>query len=431
MGESFRLGIAGLGTVGAGVIKILQAHGDMIASRAGRPIEVVCVSARSKDKDRGVDLSAVEWVDNPVDMAARDDIDAVVEMIGGSEGAALDLTRKALENGKHVITANKAMLAHHGLDLAALAEKKGVSLAYEAAVAGGIPIIKALREGFASNEISGVYGILNGTCNYILTQMRETGRDFEDVLKEAQDKGYAEADPGFDVDGIDAGHKLALLTSLAYGVKPDFENLPMTGIRQITSADIEVAAELGYKIKLLGVSKKLGSEISQFVEPCLVRTGSPIAAIEGVYNAVYVDGDFMDTPMLSGRGAGEGPTATAVLADVIDLVRGHTIPTFGMPAKELQTPDPFHPGQVRGRYYLRLNVLDKVGVTADVAAILRDNNISLETIIQHGRDPGQPVSMVILTYEVSHKEVSDAMALINKLDVSCDQPVAMRIIEEL
>ena len=430
MTQPFRLGIAGLGTVGAGVVKIVQQHGNLLAERAGRPIEIVSVSARDRNKDRGVDLSGYAWVDNPEGLADGNNIDAVVEMIGGQEGAALTLARKALGKGLSVITANKAMLAHHGFELAALAEDNGASLSYEAAVAGGIPIIKALREGFAGNEIQAVLGILNGTCNYILSEMRETGRDFGDVLKDAQALGYAEADPAFDIEGIDAGHKLCLLSAIAFGTKPDFANLQIKGITQISATDIEKATELGYRIKLLGIARRVNGKVLQILEPCLVPSNSTLGAVEGVYNAVMVEGDFVNSGISVGRGAGAGPTASAVMSDIIDLARGLKVPTFGIPANDLKTPSWIDIGETYSSYYLRLNVLDKSGVIADVSAILRDHNISIESLIQHGRDPDQPVSVVMTTHETRHADMADACKLIHESGVTLDAPCLMRI-EEL
>lgn len=430
MSKPFRLGIAGLGTVGAGVVKILQAHAGLLKMRTGCSLEIVCVSAQDRIRDRGVDLSSYRWVEDARAMARVDDIDAVVEMIGGAEGVALDLVRQSLENGKHVITANKALLAHHGLELAKLAEKHGVSLAYEAAVAGGIPIIKALREGLAANEIRAVYGILNGTCNYILTEMRQTGRDFEDVLAEAQARGYAEADPAFDVDGIDAAHKLCLLTSLAFGVRPDFEALQIQGIRHIKSVDIAFATDLGYRIKLLGITRRVEGRIMQIMEPCLVPADGPLGTIEDVYNAVYVEGDFVETALLTGKGAGEGPTASSVVADIIDLARGMTIPTFGIPVENLEKPDGVVIGNTVSRYYLRLGVLDKPGVIADISAILRDLNISIGSLIQNERDPGQAVPVVLISHETRHADMLAACEKIAALDCSVEEPCVMRI-EEL
>ncbi len=425
-----RLGIAGLGTVGGGVVKIVQKHAEMLAVRAGRSIEVTAVSARDASKDRGVDLSGYDWVDDAADLAVRDDVDAVVEMIGGSEGLAYDLVKTALSNGKHVVTANKALLAHHGFELAKLAEDNNVSLAYEAAVAGGIPAIKAMREGFVGNQIDAVFGILNGTCNYMLTAMRETGRDFDVILKEAQDAGYAEADPAFDIDGIDAGHKLCLLSSIAFGVKPDFESLQITGIRDITAEDISYAEELGYRIKLLGIAKRLDGQLMQVLEPCLVPVSNPMGVIEDVYNAIFVGCDSLETPLLTGKGAGEGPTASAVMSDIVDIARGFNVPTFGVPADQLQEPKWMAAEDTHGRYYLRLMVLDQPGVIADISAILRDENVSIEGLIQRGRDPDQPVPVVLTTHDVRHGSMMKACAAFKALPAVTQEPCLMRI-EEL
>jgi homoserine dehydrogenase len=431
MSQPFRIGIAGLGTVGSGVVKIVQSNADLLAARAGRPIEIVAVSARSK-KDRGVDLSPYEWVDNPQNLAERHDVDAVVELIGGSDGPAFALVKKALEHKKHVVSANKALLAHHGYELAVLAEKNNASLMYEAAVAGGVPAIKALREGLAANRITAVYGILNGTCNYILTQMRETGRDFADVLKEAQAKGYAEADPAFDIDGVDAGHKICILSAIAFGVKPKFEGVKLAGIRTLTSTDIVFAQELGFKIKLLGIAKDYNGKITIAVEPCLVPSTSPLGAIEDVYNAVFVEGNFVETPLFTGRGAGSGPTASAVVADIIDLARGISIPTFGIPAKNLKEPQFLDVSKKGARYYLRLTVYDQPGVLADVSAILRDHKISIEGLLQRGRDPGQPVPVVITTHsDTLYTNITESVKLINKLKCTVQPACLMRIEDEL
>lgn len=427
MPEAFRLGIAGLGTVGAGVVKNIQQHGDVLAARCGRPVEITTVSARDKSKDRGVDLSSYDWVDNAEELANSNSIDCVVEMIGGSEGLAFNLVKRSLEKGKHVITANKALLAHHGTELAQLAEDNNVSLAYEAAIAGGIPIVKALREGFAGNDIQAVFGILNGTSNYMMTAMRETGRDFDDILKEAQELGYAEADPSFDVDGDDAGHKLALLAAIAFGTKPDFKSLQMTGIRKITSVDISFATELGYRIKLLGIARKVNGKIMQVLAPCLVPANSKIGGVEGVFNAVQVEGDYVDSGLLVGRGAGEGPTASSVLSDIVDLARGTEIPTFGVPANDLKDPAWIDLGETVSGYYLRLDVLDKPGVIAEVSAILRDHNVSIESFIQHGRDPEQPVALVMTTHEAKQADITAACEKIEQLDSVNAEPCLMRI----
>ncbi|MEM6781791.1 MAG: homoserine dehydrogenase [Pseudomonadota bacterium] len=427
MSEPFRIAIAGLGTVGRGVVKILQNQSDLIANRVGRPIEIVAVNARDKSADRGVDLSTYDWVDNPSDLSSRDDVDCVLEMIGGSEGVAKDLVEAALDNGKHVITANKALLAHHGLELAEKAENKNVSLNYEAAVAGGIPIIKSMREGLAADKVTGVYGILNGTCNYILTEMRETGRDFADVLKDAQELGYAEADPSFDVGGIDAAHKLALLTALGFGVKPDFDQLSIEGIESITADDIQFADELGYRIKLIGMARDLNGKIYQTMAPCLVPTNSALGSVEGVFNAVFVEADPVDKAMAEGRGAGEGPTASAVVADVIDLARGIHLPTFGVKVQDLQGAQWASLSDVSAQHYLRLNVLDQPGVIADVSAVLRDHEISIESLVQRGHDPQQPVSVVMVTHETNAQAMQDAIADISKIPAILDQPSVLRI----
>jgi homoserine dehydrogenase len=426
MSEAFRIGIAGLGTVGTGVVKILQKNGAMIADRAGRPIEIVTVSARSK-KDRGVDLSKYKWADNPESLA-DEKLDAVIELMGGAEGTARNLVTKSLQNKKHVVTANKALLANHGFELASLAEKNDVNLMYEASVAGCVPIIRAMREGFTSNKVTGVYGILNGTCNYILTQMRLTGRDFKEVLKEAQAKGYAEADPAADVEGTDAGHKTAILAAIAYGVKPDFKSVKLKGITRLSDADIQFAGKLGYKIKLIGISKDYGGKIVQSVEPCLVPADDPLGSIEDVYNAVFVEGDYFETPLLTGRGAGEGPTASAVVADIVNIARGAKVPTFGIPASKLKDMKVMDLGETQSRFYLRMEVLDKPGVIADISAILRDQNISIESVLQQGRDPGQPVNVVMTTHESLRKNIAESCKQIAKLDCSIGEPVLLRVV---
>ena len=427
MPNAFRIGIAGLGTVGAGLVKLLTDNADLIAARTGRAIEIVGINARSRGKDRGVDLSRYQWFDDPVAMASDERIDAVVELIGGSEGVAYTLVKTALGNGKHVVTANKALLAHKGMELARIAEEKGVGLQYEAAVAGGIPIIKSMREGFAGNNIHQLHGILNGTCNYILTEMRLTGRSFEDVLGEAQAKGYAEADPSFDIDGVDAAHKLCILSALAFGLQPDFTALDVQGIRAITASDIAFADELGYRIKLLGIARRNGDKISQSVEPCLVPQDSPIGTVEGVFNAVMAEGDFVGRSMSEGRGAGAGPTASAVMADIMDLARGVTLPVFGVSAGHLKKVSPAAPEEITGGYYLHLVVLDQPGVIADLSAVLRDHKISIEALLQRGRDPGQPVSIVIVTHEINQAAMRRAVAEIGYLSTVTQPPTCLRI----
>ncbi len=323
---TLRIGIAGLGTVGAGVVRLLQENAGAVAAHAGRPIAVTAVSARDPSRDRGVALSGLRWVDDPVALATAPDVDVVVELIGGSEGPARALVQAALANGRPVVTANKALIAVHGAGLAA--EAGTTPLAFEAAVAGGIPVIKALREGLAANRISRVAGILNGTCNYILTAMHTHKQEFAAVLAEAQALGYAEADPSFDIDGIDAAHKLAILAAIAFGRPVAFDAVYVEGIRTISALDIAFAEELDYRIKLLGTARRHGDGIEARVHPCLVPRTAPLARVDGVFNAVVAEGDFVGRVMLEGRGAGAGPTASAVVADVIDIARGRFTPVW-------------------------------------------------------------------------------------------------------
>lgn len=426
MPQPFRIGIAGLGTVGAGVLKLLQDNGDLIAARAGRAVEVAAVSARDRKKDRGARVAG-EWVDDPADLAGFKGLDAVVELIGGHEGAAAKLVEGSLRAGRSVITANKALLAHKGHALASLAEDHDAALMFEAAVAGGIPLIKTLREGLSANDIGAVYGILNGTCNYILTTMRETGKDFADVLAEAQKKGYAEADPAFDIDGVDAAHKLCVISALAYGVQPDLKSVKVSGIRHITAKDISYAQELGYKIKLLGITRRSEKKIMQSVEACLVPEGSMLGAVEGVYNGIRIEGDFAGVGLSVGRGAGGGPTASAVVADIVDLARGHKTYPFGIPARNMKKADWAGTDDVLSRFYMHLQVIDRPGVLADVSAIMRDNGLSIEAVIQRGRDPEKPVSIVLTTHAVKRRDMESGMEKIAKLKAMAGKPCLLRI----
>ena len=427
MNTPLHIAVAGLGTVGAGTLKLLQTHGEMLRQRCGRAIVVSAVSARDKGRDRGVDLDGMEWHDDAAAMAAQSGAEVVVELIGGADGVAKAVCEAAIASGKHVVTANKALLAHHGTALALAAEAKGVSLGFEAAVAGGVPIIKALREGLAANGLSRIYGILNGTCNYILTTMRETGAKFEAVLADAQELGYAEADPSFDIDGIDAAHKLAILTSVAFGCEVNFPAVHIEGIRDISSLDIQFAGELGYKIKLLGIARLTGSGVEQRVHPCLVPLAAPIAHVEGVFNAVVAEGDFVDTTVYQGRGAGAGPTASAVVADLVDIARGHRVPTFAVPATAL-AKIPAHPMERhRGAYYIRLMVVDKPGVIADVTAAFRDEEISLESMLQRGRAPGEAVPVILITHDTEESAMSRVLEKIAILEAVADPPRMIRI----
>ena len=427
MKSPLRIGIAGLGTVGAGVVKLLAEHGRLLAVRGGRPLKIVAVSARSKAKKRDIDLTGVRWEKDPMALATAPDIDVVVELIGGSGGVARRLVQKALASGKHVVTANKALLAMHGAELAAAAEKKQSILAFEAAVAGGIPIIKALREGLVGNRVKRLYGILNGTCNYILTTMRETGRDFDVVLAEAQAAGYAEADPTFDVDGIDAAHKLAVLTGAAFGARVDFAGVHVEGIRRVTSMDIQFAQELGYRIKLLGLARETRHGIEQRVHPCMVSLDTPIAHIEGVFNAVVVEGDFVGTTMFQGRGAGQGPTASAVVADLVDVARGRHMPAFVVPADRLATKKASPIDRHVGAYYMRLMVQDRPGVIAAVSGALAKERISLESMLQRGRSESGEVPVVLTTHETEEAAMRRALARIAKLGAVAEEPCVIRI----
>ncbi len=422
-----RVGIAGLGTVGGGVLRMLHDNAALITARGGRPIRITAVSARDRTRERAADLSAITWYDNPVAMADDPAVDVVVELIGGSEGPARALVEAALTAGKSVVTANKALLAVHGGSLAALAERGRLSLCFEAAVAGGIPVIKALREGLAGNHIHAVAGILNGTCNYILTVMRERGRDFAEVLAEAQALGYAETDPSFDVDGIDAAHKLAILAAIAFGRPVAFEAVHIEGIRAISALDIAHATELGYRIKLLGIARRLPAGITARVHPCLVPLASPIARVDGVFNAVVAEGDFVGRLMLEGRGAGAGPTASAVVADLIDLARGQHVPVWGAASAALSDAPSVPMSAHLGAYYLRLMVVDRPGVIADVTAVLRDQGISLESMLQHGRSPAEAVAVVLVTHETSEAAMRAALDRIAGLDAVVEAPALIRI----
>ncbi|MGB8274502.1 MAG: homoserine dehydrogenase [Alphaproteobacteria bacterium] len=427
MSAPLDIAIAGLGTVGAGTLKLLHDHADLIEQRCGRPIRVRAVAARDRSRDRGADLSDVEWFDDAVAMAKGAKAEVVVEVIGGSEGVAKKVCEAAIASGKHLVTANKALLAHHGVALARAAEAKGVSLHYEAAVAGGIPIIKGLREGLAGNGIARLYGILNGTSNYILTAMRETGRDFADVLDEARRLGYAEADPSFDIDGIDAAHKLAILTSVAFGCETNFEGVYVEGIRHVSALDIAFADELGYRIKLLGITRLTEHGVEQRVHPCMVPVRNAIAHVEDVNNAILVEGDFAGNIVFQGRGAGAGPTGSAIVADLIDIARGTRLNTFSVPADRLARIPVSPMERHRGAYYIRLMVVDQPGVIADIAAALRDCNISMESFLQHGRAPVGAVPVVLTSHETEEAAMNRAVKRIGELKTVLEPPRMIRI----
>ena len=422
-----RVAIAGLGTVGAAVADVLIARKDLIADRCGRSIELVAVSARDRERDRGVDLSGMDWFDDAAVMATEADADVILELIGGEDGIAKAVCENAIKAGRHVVTANKALLAMHGTVLAQAAETADVALGYEASVAGGVPIIKALREGFAGNRISSIRGILNGTCNYILTTMRETGREFDDVLSEAQDLGYAEADPTFDVEGIDAAHKLALLAGVAFGTEVDFDAVHVEGIRHISADDIAFADELGYRIKLLGIANQTEDGIEQRVYPCMVPMDAPLAHVEGVFNAVVAEGDAVGTSVLQGRGAGAGPTASAVISDIADIARGTILPVFSVPASQLSRTATVTLDSRTGPYYVRLTVLDCPGVIADVSAALRDEAVSVEALLQRGRSDGGSVPVVLTLHETVEANMQRALKRIADLDTVVEPPRMIRI----
>ncbi|MGC8522876.1 MAG: homoserine dehydrogenase [Acidibrevibacterium sp.] len=427
MSRPLSVALAGLGTVGVGVLHLLRENADLIAGRAGRPIAVTAVSARDRGRDRGLTLAGLRWYDEPEALADDPEADVIVEVIGGAEGPARALVERALAAGKPVVTANKALIAVHGAALAARAEASGAALAFEAAVAGGIPVIKVLREGLAANRLSRISGILNGTCNFILTVMRERGREFAEVLAEAQKLGYAEADPAFDIDGIDAAHKLAILTALAFGRPVDFAAVHVEGIRAISALDIALAGELGYRIKLLGIARRTASGIEARVHPAMVPAAAPIARVDGVFNAVVAEGDFVGRVMLEGRGAGAGPTASAVVADLIDIARGRVTPVWGAANGALAALPSVGIEAHQGAYYLRLMVVDRPGVIADVTAILRDLGVSLESMLQRGRAPGEAVPVVLVTHETSETAMRQAITRIAALDVAVERPALIRI----
>ncbi|SFA70553.1 homoserine dehydrogenase [Poseidonocella pacifica] len=427
MSEPLRLGIAGLGTVGAGVIKIVRQKANLLAERSGRPIEIVAVSARNRDKDRGVSLSGYDWEDDPVALATRPDVDVLVELMGGSDGPAKAATEAAIAAGKDVVTANKAMLAHHGHALALAAEQAGSVIRFEAAVAGGIPVIKALTEGLAGNEITRVMGVMNGTCNYILTRMQSAGLPYDEVFAEADKLGYLEADPELDVGGIDAGHKLSLLAAIAYGVQVDFASVALEGIHRITKEDIKQASDMGYRIKLLGVAQMTGRGLEQRMSPCLVPDTSPLGQLEGGTNMVVIEGDHVGQIVLRGAGAGEGPTASAVMGDVIDIARGIRFSTFGRPATGLVKAAPAM-GTSPAAYYLRMTLDDKPGALAKVATKLGEAGISIDRMRQYSHE-SSAAPVLIVTHRTTPKPLALALDAITALDVVADTPVALRIEE--
>lgn len=425
MSEPLRLGIAGLGTVGTGVIKIIRQKANLLAARAGRPVVITAVSARSKSKDRGVPLSGYAWEDDPVALAQRDDVDVFIELMGGSDGPAKAATEAAIAAGKDVITANKALLALHGQELALAAESAGRVIRFEAAVAGGIPVIKALTEGLAGNEITRVMGVMNGTCNYILTRMQSAGLPYDEVFEEANQLGYLEADPNLDVGGIDAGHKLALLASIAFGTQVNFAGVELEGIGQITIDDIHQAADMGYRIKLLGVAQLTGRGLEQRMTPCLVPDQSPLGQLEGGTNMVVLEGDHVGQIVLRGAGAGEGPTASAVMGDVMDIARGIRPSIFGRPAADLEISKPAR-GATSAPYYLRMTLQDKPGALAKVATVLGEAGISVDRMRQYGHDD-TAAPVIIVTHKTTRGALDVALEAAADTGVLTATPVALRI----
>jgi len=437
MPKPLRLGVAGVGTVGVGVLTMLRAHAERLATRCGRELQVTAVSARDREKRRGVDLSPFEWFDDPRDLARSRDIDVFVELVGGEGDPAYGAVEAALDAGKHVVTANKALLAHHGAALAERAEAQDAALKFEAAVAGGIPVVKVLRESLLGNEVTRVYGILNGTSNYILTRMQHEGRAFDEVLAEAQAAGYAEADPTFDIGGQDAAHKLAILTSLAFGTQLSYDSIYLEGIEQIDDVDIRSADRLGYRIKLLGVAMKTESGIEQRVHPTMVPKHTAIAEVDGVTNAITIEGDFVGDIMLVGPGAGAGPTASAVVSDITDIARRVDGAPFILPASKLA---PYERAQMRahaGGYYIRLSVYDRPGAFAAIAQRMAEQEISLKSIVQSPEEGeaaaaedggGAPVPVVMITHRTTEAAIRRAFDAIEG-DGHIDRPPKMIRIE--
>jgi len=440
MAPPLKLGIAGLGTVGAELVRLLRANRDQLGGRCGRLIHIAGVCARDRGRGRGVDLSGYAWFDDPVTLATERKVDVFVELIGGEEGAARASVEAALGAGTHVVTANKALLATHGAALAAMAEQSGVALNYEAAVAAAIPVVKVLREGLAGNRMTRVSGILNGTCNYILTVMEREQREFDDVLAEAQALGYAEADPEFDIGGHDTAHKLAILTSLAFATRPALGDVYIEGITKVTLHDIRAVDQLGYRIKLLGVAQDTGNGIEQRVHPTLVSKSSPIADVGGAFNAIVIEADAAGSLMLEGQGAGAAPTVSAVISDIVDIACGGKRAVFGTQASDLATYQRARMRAHEGGYYIGLKAHDRPGAVAGIAKAMADQSISLESIIQRadpdeagdvapdGESRSMPVALV--THETNEAAIRTALETI-RADGHIAEPPHMIRIEQI
>lgn len=425
MAAPLRVGLAGLGTVGIGVVQIVQKHAALIAARSGREVVITAVSARDRTKNRDADLSGYAWEVDPVALAQRDDIDVFIEVMGGHEGPARAATEAAIAAGKDVVTANKALLAHHGHALALSAEAAGRVIRFEAAVAGGIPVIKALTEGLAANGMRRVMGVMNGTCNYILTRMEDAGLPYDQVFEEARQLGYLEADPNLDVGGIDAGHKLSLLAAIAFGTQVSFDAVELEGIGAISIDDIRHAADMDYRIKLLGVARMTGRGLEQRMTPCLVPVGSPLGQLSGGTNMVVLEGDSVGQVVLRGAGAGMGPTASAVMGDVVDIARGVRVPTFGVPATQLVVPVAAAVAAASA-WYVRMTLVDKPGALAKVATALGEAGISIDRMRQYGHSDAQ-APVLIVTHKATRDDVNEALARFAATGVVVGDPVALRI----
>ena len=441
MSRPVGVGLLGLGTIGTGVVKVLQQNAVVIEQRLGFPLRLVHVADLDLETDRGVDLSGVVFDDDSAGLLADPDVDIVVELIGGY-GVARELTLAAIAAGKHVVTANKALLALHGKEIFAAARDKGVDVAFEASVGGGIPILRSLREGLAANRVESLYGIMNGTTNYVLTEMEKTGEDFEVVLKRAQDLGYAEADPTFDVDGIDAAHKLTLLVAMAFGAELTFKDIPTEGIRNLTPMDFEAAAEFGYRIKLLGVAKaRTGDDgverIEARVQPTMIPRASLLANVDGAMNAIAVQGDAVGPTLYYGAGAGEMPTASAVVADLIEIARGVAsggagrVPPLSYFAEHIAAKPEVPPGDLFTRCYLVFTAEDRPGVLAQITSVLGENGISIESVIQKRSEAGRAVPIVMLTHPAAEASIRRALDEIDRQDEVTAPTRLVRIEEEL
>jgi homoserine dehydrogenase len=434
--KKINVGLIGFGTVGTGVVKVLQKNGALISERLGAEIVLKTVADHDTTTDRGVTLPDGVLVSDAAVIIDDPEIDIVVELIGGT-GAAKELTLQAIEKGKHVVTANKALLSTHGKEIFTLANEKSVEVGFEASVGGGIPVLKALREGLAANHIDSMYGIINGTANYILSKMKNEGGKFEDVLKLAQEKGYAESDPSYDVDGIDTAHKLALLINIAYGTYITHEDVYTEGIRSINQLDINFASEFGLTIKLLAIAKSMDGKIEARVHPTMIPSEHPLATVDGAYNAVFIHGDAVGSVMFYGLGAGMEPTASAVVADIIDICRniksggvGRTSPLSTLPVAikkvELKATE-----ELDVQYYMRFLVTDSPGVLASISGVLGAHNISIYSVIQHERKVGGAVALVIRTHHALERELRVAVAEIEELEVTKEKVVYIRIEETL